>query len=36
MLVEGEESPQIDLDFFRGHLPAGFPIMILILLGDTC
>ena len=35
MLVEGEESPQIDLNFFRGHLPAGFPIMISILVEDT-
>ena len=36
MLVEGEGSPQNDLDSFKGHLPVGCPIMFSILLGDTC
>ena len=38
MLVEGEGSPQNDLDSFRGHLLVGSPtpIMISILLRDTC
>ena len=31
MLVEGEGSPQNDLDSFRGHLLVGSPIMISIL-----
>ena len=36
MLVEGDGSRQNDLDSFWGHLPVGSPIMISILVGDTC
>ena len=36
ILVEGEGSPLNDLDSFRGHLLVGSPIMISILVGDTC
>ena len=36
MLVEGKGSPQNDLDSFRGHLLVGSPIMMSILVGDTC
>ena len=34
MLVEGEGSPQNELDCFRGHLLVGYPIIIPILLRD--
>ena len=36
MLVEGTGSPQNDLDSFKGHLLVESPIMISILVGDTC
>ena len=36
MFVEGEGSPQDDLDSCRGHLLVGSPIMISILVEDTC
>ena len=36
MLVEGAGSPQNNLDSSRGHMLIGFPIMISILVEDTC
>ena len=35
-VVEGKGSPKNDLDSFREHILDGSPIMISILLGDTC
>ena len=36
MLMEGERSPQNDVDSLMEHLLVGSPILISILLGDIC